>query len=326
MTDKKQKVSIVMAAYNAAEYLAAAIDSILAQTFTDFECLIIEDGSTDSTLDMLRQYAARDERIKLIIHQKNQGLIASLNDGFRAAKGEYIARMDADDILFPERLQEQYEYMETHSDTVVLGTQAVFMDDDGSIYGIETFLLHDEELRVEMALKGGQFRHGAMMIRASVVRGHDLYYDDSAVYYEDYEYWTRLMRYGRGENLPEVLYYYRKSNTSITATRRPQMVAGTALVRSREYELLKLPAFGVGGFVRTLRVARNYGPASVVIDGKRLATGLHWMYQSYAFSVAKLYLRRREYMSGAWCLLACIVMQPFKFVWEGARIAWQKVA
>src|SRR5436305_623407 len=106
-------ISVVMAVYNSASVVADAIESILQQTFRDFEFIIVDDGSTDSTGEVLRDYAERDVRIKLYT-QENCGLIASLNRACRLAKGRYIARMDADDISLPPRFEKQFHYLESH--------------------------------------------------------------------------------------------------------------------------------------------------------------------------------------------------------------------
>lgn len=115
-------ISVVMAVYNGADYLVPAIDSILQQTYSHFEFIIINDGSTDDTTKILQHYEQLDERIK-VYAQANQGLPISLNRGIRLARGKYIARMDADDISLPERFAKQVEFMESHPEVGVCGTQ-----------------------------------------------------------------------------------------------------------------------------------------------------------------------------------------------------------
>ena len=117
---KNPKVAVLMSVYNGEKYLREAINSILSQTFNDFEFLIINDGSTDGTADILKSYT--DSRIKIINNEKNIGLTKSLNKGLKIAKGEYIARQDADDISMPERLKEEVAFLEIHKDYAVVGT------------------------------------------------------------------------------------------------------------------------------------------------------------------------------------------------------------
>jgi len=121
-------ISVVMSVYNGERYLREAIESILDQTFEDFEFIIIDDGSTDSSAEIVREY--KDKRIRLV-QQKNAGLAVALNRGIELAKGTYIARMDADDIAFPERLSIQYAYMEAHPDVDILGGHAFLIDAEG---------------------------------------------------------------------------------------------------------------------------------------------------------------------------------------------------
>src|ERR1051326_9037935 len=108
-------VTVLMSVFNGEDFLAEAVESILAQTFRDFEFLIIDDGSSDGTPEILSRYASRDTRVQTF-HQQNKGVIASLNEGLRLARGDYIARMDADDIAFACRLEKQFKFMECHSD------------------------------------------------------------------------------------------------------------------------------------------------------------------------------------------------------------------
>ena len=119
-----------MLAYNAGRYVAEAVESILAQTYTDFEFLIIDDGSTDRTLKVLKQYAARDPRIHLV-SRPNRGLVATLNEGLALARAEFIARMDADDIALPHRFERQIAYMREHPDIICVGSAVMTMDQAG---------------------------------------------------------------------------------------------------------------------------------------------------------------------------------------------------
>ena len=119
---KSPQISVVMPAYNAEKYITEAIDSILFQTFKDFEFIIINDASTDSTKDIIESY--KDPRIKLVNNEQNKGVAKSLNIGISVACGKYIARMDADDIALPERFQKQFDFMEQHPNIDVCGSWA----------------------------------------------------------------------------------------------------------------------------------------------------------------------------------------------------------
>ncbi|MDD4353774.1 MAG: glycosyltransferase family A protein, partial [Candidatus Nanoarchaeia archaeon] len=132
---KNHRISVIMSAYNTERYIAEAIESILNQTFKDFEFIIIDDGSTDDSLKIIKRYVKKDRRIKLIHNKKNIGLTKSLNKGLKIAKGQYIARMDADDISLPQRFQIQYDFLEKNKDIFLIGTTAFLIDDKGDRLG-----------------------------------------------------------------------------------------------------------------------------------------------------------------------------------------------
>jgi len=131
-------VSIVMSVYNGEQYLAIAIESILNQTFKEFEFIIINDGSTDNSLSIMQKYAQSDDRI-ILIDRKNLGLTKSLNEGIAIARGEFIARMDADDISFPERLSEQVKFLTAYPEIDLIGCRAVVFSDNNKLIGFLPF-------------------------------------------------------------------------------------------------------------------------------------------------------------------------------------------
>ncbi|TAH33394.1 glycosyltransferase, partial [Candidatus Saccharibacteria bacterium] len=291
---------------------------ILDQSFRDFEFIIIDDGSTDRTNEIIRHYARQDPRVKLIT-QKNQGLIAALNTGFKLAQGEYIARMDADDISLRNRLQEQYTYFEKHSELVLLGSLAAFIDESSHVTGIWPFLYGDHEIRSGMA-SHTQYCHGTVMIRRSVVSGKGEYYDPIAKHYEDYEYWPRLLKHGTGENLPKVLYYYRQSSTSITTTKKPEMEEGSRRIRERESGNIA-DTFGPKDCWAAFKTARTYRPSHIRLEGKSFPSKLRRNYQSYLIGQAKTYILKRDYFSALFALAASFCINPINFVSLGFGIA-----
>ncbi len=127
------KVSVIMSVYNGDKYLREAIESILNQTFTDFEFIIVNDGSTDNSLEIIESYD--DERIKTINNKKNIGLTKSLNKALKFAKGKYIARQDADDVSLPNRFEKQVEYLDSHPEVALVGTSVYLIDENGKIIG-----------------------------------------------------------------------------------------------------------------------------------------------------------------------------------------------
>lgn len=184
-------ISVVMAVYNGEAYLKEAIDSILGQTFTDFEYIIVDDGSTDQSPSILAAYAEGDDRIVLVPNQTNLGLIASLNRGITFARGRYLARMDADDISAPERFAEQVAFLDQHPTIGLVGTAYHRLYEDGrtSTHWPPT---DDTEIRWRL-LFGCIWPHPAMMWRQSLFEPTEEIYHQFQ-YVEDYELWVRMLK------------------------------------------------------------------------------------------------------------------------------------
>lgn len=197
------KVTVLMPVYNTAAYLKQAIDSILAQTFTDFEFLIIDDASTDGSVDIIKAYA--DPRIQLIQKPENTGYTNSLNMGLNLAKGEYIARMDSDDISLPNRFARQVAFMDAHPEVGVCGTLVEFI---GAREGIEEKETESHRIK-NILFRTNQFCHPSIFIRTSVLRENNLYFDPALEPAEDYAFWVRLSRVSDLRNIAERLVKYR---------------------------------------------------------------------------------------------------------------------
>ena len=217
MTAATPRVSVVMSAYNSADYLALALDSILAQTFTDFECLVHDDGSTDGTWAILQEYAARDPRV-IPTTGPNQGIVPCINQLIASARGEFIARMDADDICLPERFAKQVAFLDAHPDHVLLGANWLAMDGGGrAIFPSDLPLDHDEIDQLNIRGLTSLLQPVAMM-RTQALRdlgGYDPEFRRS----QDLDMWLRLAEVGQIANLPDILLRYRIHDQSAsTAT------------------------------------------------------------------------------------------------------------
>ena len=206
-------VSVIMPVYNAERYLRAAIDSILAQSFHRFELLIIDDGSTDGSMEIVRSYT--DSRIR-VFSEPHRGLVAALNKGLTEARGDYIARMDADDVSKPERLCKQVAYMQSHPETPLVGCWARLIDAKGKPTG-NSKMPPTQGWRLRVALCGAnQFVHGSVMMRREAVLQVGGY-RAAFVTTEDYDLWLRLGEVGVLANLAEPLYELRVHQSSKTA-------------------------------------------------------------------------------------------------------------
>ncbi len=209
------KISVVMPTYNAEPYLRESIESILSQTFADYEFIIINDGSTDGTKGILDSFSEIDCRIK-VFHQNNKGVASSLNLGCKHARGKYIARMDADDISLPSRLEKQIRYLERHPEIGIVGTWLDVVDE----YGITTGKWYMASLPgvVKWNLS---FRRGCgactVFMRSSIIHGLKYYYPRRERYNEDYDLWVRAAGVTKLANMPEVLYKYRICGKGLTS-------------------------------------------------------------------------------------------------------------
>ena len=213
-------VSVVMPVFNGERYLKEAVEGILNQTFGDFEFIIINDGSTDNTRGILESYA--DARIKLV-EQEHQGLIASLNRGLAIAGGEYVARMDSDDIAAPERLEKQVAFLRTHPKIGILGTACRIIDDNGRDLGVRRWPISDLEIRWT-GLFSSPFGHPTVILRRDILTKHGLEYDDVFHMVEDYDLWIRALNHTRGANLNEPLLKYRVHGDRVTSKFRDQQL------------------------------------------------------------------------------------------------------
>ena len=211
---KKPLVTVLMSVYNAEAYLPEAVESILAQTYRDFEFLIIDDASTDRNTSIINDY--QDHRIRLIRNPTNLGLTKSLNKGLAQVKGKYIARMDADDVSYPLRLEQQVNFMEAHPAVGLCGTwgRLLGLPDDYD----RTFPTRNNDLQVAL-LCYNPFIHPSVILRASALRELDTPFDERFRYAQDYELWSRLSEQWEIANLPDVLIGYRIHDQQISSHR-----------------------------------------------------------------------------------------------------------
>ncbi|MBD2002388.1 MULTISPECIES: glycosyltransferase family 2 protein [Cyanophyceae] len=205
-------VSVLMAVYNGERYLAAAINSILNQTFTNFEFIIINDGSTDNTINILSQYQKSDHRIH-IYHQGNCGLTASLNKGFQLTKGKYIARMDADDISLPKRLAKQVAFMDANPEVGVCGT---WLKTIGEVGGYVEKYPTDYKIIKAWLLFNSALAHPSVMMRKELFIRNNLSYNNSQLHCEDYGLWVESSKHFQMVNLGEILLLYRYHYCQVT--------------------------------------------------------------------------------------------------------------
>lgn len=204
------KVSVILPVYNGAEYLRDCLDSLMHQTFGDFELVIIDDCSTDQTPDIIKQYS--DTRIRYFKNDTNSGIVFSLNKAISLSQGEYIARMDADDICLPERLEKQVAFLDEHSDFGLIST---WFEMFGAANGIVRYETDPERIKCKL-LFSLQLLHPGWMLRRSLLADHALSYKEDYKYAEDWDLLVRAATVTRFSNIPQVLMRYRINPKQIT--------------------------------------------------------------------------------------------------------------
>jgi glycosyltransferase involved in cell wall biosynthesis len=218
------KITVIMPVYNCELYIQEAVESILNQTYSDFELLIIDDASSDQTVSIIKKY--NDPRIQLIEKPLNTGYTNSLNYGLLLAKGKYIARMDGDDISLPKRFAKQVAYMEAHPEVVVCGTSYKIVGNDKHISIPEN---HDV---IKLAfLKTNCILHPSVMIRKSVLDEFSIIYDTSKEPAEDYDMWVRLSTYGKLHNLQDILIEYRIYTGQVSRKRTIEQKKNDSIIK-----------------------------------------------------------------------------------------------
>jgi glycosyltransferase involved in cell wall biosynthesis len=227
-------ISVVMPVYNSAKYLRESIESILNQTFRAFEFIIVDDGSVDNSISIIKSY--NDSRIVFIQKPSNSGIADTFNIGIAAAKGKYIARMDSDDISVANRLQLQVKYMEDHPDVLALGGAYVFMDTGIQFNPPLTY----DEVKI-CSIIDMPVANPTIFIRRDIFSAHNWFYDKTFEPAEDFEMVIRFVDMGKVENLSQVLLNYRTHANQSTAIKIQNQI--NAVERIRINQLHKLTSF-----------------------------------------------------------------------------------
>lgn len=237
------KVSVLMASCNGEKYIRQSVDSIVNQTFSDFELIVINDASSDKTAEILKEYAERDSRIYFHSNEKNEGLTASLNTALKliSPDSQLICRMDDDDICMPNRLEVQTNYFQLHKDVGVVGSSAFIIDNENRVIGKRNVPTEHAAITATLP-RYNPMIHSSVMIRRDVLEkagGYNAAFRTS----QDYELWFRLAASGiRFANIPENLLQYRETRS---AQRRKSMKyrLNDFKIRKLGYRLLKLPFY-----------------------------------------------------------------------------------
>jgi glycosyltransferase involved in cell wall biosynthesis len=240
-------ISVVMSVYNGQKYLRESIESILVQTYKDFEFIIINDGSSDSSRDIISSYD--DPRIRLIDNEKNMGLTWSLNRAIELSRCEYIARQDADDISVAERLEKQLNYMENHPQVAVVGCFGNVFNTDGIVGAAGDLRLSGKIMKRHLAKKN-LLMHGSVMMRKSHLAKVGCYREFFR-HSQDYDLWLRLSEHFDLAILPEFLYQYRITADAISVSRSPVQKEYADIARQLHAERLTRGGDSYDSFLRS---------------------------------------------------------------------------
>lgn len=292
------RISVLMPVYNGERYVRKAIDSILSQSFRDFEFIIIDDGSTDRTSQILAAAAMRDLRVRIISHE-NRGISPSLNAGLAVARGELIARMDADDVSLPDRFALQVAYLDAHRDCALVGGQIMFTDPaDWPLTTMQHPLDHDGVVATMMA-GSESLSHPTVMFRRDIaleIGGYSLRFEHA----EDIDFFLRMGERGKLANLPDLVLHYRQHHKSIGYTYAQEQAAAHSRAIREAADRTGAPR------PEPVRVGVSIGTRDVI--NERWAW---WALRDGHLPTARLYawrvLKRRPLATGSWRLAACAV-------------------
>lgn len=232
-------LSVVIPVYNGEKYLEEAINSVLGQTFTDYELLIIDDGSTDSSIKIIQ--SIKDSRIRLLKNEKNQGVAYTRNVGLKEAKGEYLAWMDCDDLIEPNRLEIQIKYLRDNLEIGICGTALKRFGEGKPRVSI---LFYDSEMIKAALLFYTSIRPATAMYRMNMIREAKLKYDPRLAVAEDYDFFFEASFHFPIKNIEQVLYFYRASESSIMkiySERQQQLFDFHKIIYSKAFDKLEIP-------------------------------------------------------------------------------------
>lgn len=261
-----------MSVYNVSPFIREAIQSIIDQTFTDFEFLIFNDGSTDNSLEIINFF--KDPRIQVFSYDKNRGIATNANEGISRARGKYIARMDGDDISLPQRFEKEFNFLETHPDFGMIGGWIANMDASGSLGGEQwKFVAPPEEIPVTL-LFNNYFANSTTMIRKSALP--PIPYKKELITAEDYDLWTKIANTHRVWNLQEVLVHYRIHDKNISLQKTEKTKQGVQNIFKEQ--LLRL---GVSYTKEQLDLHYHLSFETVHVDLKLLKMVESWYVKIY---------------------------------------------
>ncbi|MDB5294889.1 MAG: hypothetical protein JWO31_872 [Phycisphaerales bacterium] len=300
-------VSVLMSVYNGGRYLEPALDSLLAQTFRDVEFVIVDDGSKDDSPAVLRRYAERDPRIKLTV-RANKGLTKTLNECFTQARGEFLARMDCDDVCYPDRFEKQVAFLRANPEVVCAGGAFDLIDEEGRLLTRLRPPTDDATIQAKALAGHGSICHPAAMIRASALRQINGYCEDFKTA-QDLDLWLRLGEVGKLANLDRPVLKFRLHESSVSENKRHEQRQSAKLACERAWQRR-----GIAG---TFEADEPWRPGKDKASRHAFALKYGWWaFNAGQKKTARLYAWRAikavPTKADGWKLLAAATVKPAK--------------
>ncbi len=237
MNSEAPLVCVIMPAYNAEKYIAESISSVVHQSYQNWELIVINDGSTDQTLQIVEEFLQKDKRIRLANHETNKGLILARNKGLECAKGKYIANLDSDDIAMPSRLEKQVQFLEEHKSYVLLGTACEIINSNGERQQLIRRNIPNEQIKT-LLLFSNYFINSSVMMKADLAK--EIGYVDDVPLSEDYQLFVALSNKGDLGNLDIPLVKYREHGSNISKEKEAELAKEYSEIQLRQIQKLGL--------------------------------------------------------------------------------------
>ncbi|HUV71975.1 MAG TPA: glycosyltransferase family 2 protein [Clostridia bacterium] len=234
---KTPLVTVLITVFNTEAFLALALESIVKQTYKNLEIVVVDDGSSDKTAQIIKKFARADQRIKPIFLKKNLGPSLASNLGLEKAQGEFIARMDADDIAFPDRIERQLNFLLAHPEVVLLGGQCFLINQESEVVGEKLFPLTNKEI-YKALFAFNPIQHPTCLVNRRLLPKARLFYHNHSLLAHDLELVFELSQYGQLANLPQKVLYYRQDLKSLSRKDAKETFRATLAIRKkalREY-------------------------------------------------------------------------------------------
>ncbi len=292
---KRPRVSIILPVYNGQRYIETSVKSLLSQSYKDFELIIINDGSTDKTEQIIRQI--HDSRLK-IISRPNKGLVKTLNEGIQQAKGEFIARQDADDLSLPDRLEKQITFLDSHKQVGLVGTNYTIIDEQDADLVTTDIFTHPDDLSVAEIISN-QYGHGSIVMRNALVRKAKGY-DARVGHVEDYDLFIRMSRLAKIANLPESLYKWRRNPVGISLSNDTLQQEQAFAIRDRYFKKYLLNANSRDLFGSWHPMSLRSGPKAYCEKKARLYRDLAYLFWKFGRKDRARVAVRRALLAAPW--------------------------